>query len=509
MQIHAFLPSRLLACAVALLAITGSASAEDVLRIPYVADIGTFDPDNGFEVGGVSAINNVYEGLVEYAPGTTKVVGLLAKSWDISADGLTYTFHLVDGVKFHDGTPLDAAAVVTSFERRKHNKFLLSYFLDNVTAMETPDSRTVVLKLGHPQPSLLDSFSSPYGPKVVSPKAIAEHDTGDGATGWLTQHADGTGPFKLKEFKPGEEYVLERNDDYWGAKPFFGEIELPVIPDIGVQILQLQAGQIDAVPINYPFAQLKGLPAGLEATASPSVNQYDLFFKPGTILDDPEVRRAVLTAVNPALWNDDAFYGYAQLSKSIYPNVTLDPVKPITYPTDMEAAKAAIAKHGTVQFTIGTIDETPSYRRIADLMIAQLAQIGVKATAYALPQGVGFALKGDPKAPDMLLTIAGPDAVHPENQAKVFYTADAPVNFYGRAIPEADALINEAGLVADIRKRNALYEQAGRMIVDAGIVAPLVDVDDVVVHTKGLTDLGLRAVFPLGNIDFATVRWAK
>lgn len=500
---------RLLACAAALIAFASSADADEVLRIPYVADIGTFDPDNGFEIGGVSAINNVYEGLVEYAPGTTKVVGLLAKSWDISADGLTYTFHLVDGVKFHDGTPMDAAAVVASFERRKKNKFLLSYFLDNVAAMETPDSRTVVLKLGHPQPSLLDSFSSPYGPKVVSPKALAEHDGGDAATGWLTQHADGTGPFKLTEFKPGERYLLTRNDEYWGTKPFFDEIELPVIPDIGVQILQLQAGRIDAVPVNYPFAQLKGLPPGLEVTASPSVNQYDLFFKAGTVLDDPDVRGAVMTAINPALWNDEVFFGYSQLSKSIYPNVTLDPAKPIAYMTDMEAAKAAIAKHSPVQFTIGTIDDTPTYRHIADLMIAELAQIGVKATAYALPQGMGFALKGDPKAPDVLLTIAGPDAVHPENQAKVFYTADAPVNFYGRAIPEADALINEAGLVSDIPERNALYEKAGQLIVDAGIVAPLVDVDDVVVHAKGLTDLGLRAVYPLGNIDFATVRWVK
>src|SRR5262245_12138346 len=149
------------------------ASAQDVLHIPYVADIGSFDPDNGFEIGSVSAINNVYEGLVEYAPGTTRIVGLLAKSWEISPDGLTYTFHLVDGAKFQDGTPFEAAAVVTSFERRKHNKFLLSYFLDNMAGIEAPDSNTVVLKLGHPQPSLLDGLASPYGPKVISSKALA------------------------------------------------------------------------------------------------------------------------------------------------------------------------------------------------------------------------------------------------------------------------------------------------------------------------------------------------
>src|SRR5262245_5168175 len=112
--------------------VSAPAYADDVLRIPYVADIGTFDPDNGFETGAISAIDNVYEGLVEYAPGSTRIVGLLAKSWEISDDGLTYTFHLIRDVKFHDGTPFNAAAVVTSFERRRDHQLSLGYFLSNV-----------------------------------------------------------------------------------------------------------------------------------------------------------------------------------------------------------------------------------------------------------------------------------------------------------------------------------------------------------------------------------------
>jgi peptide/nickel transport system substrate-binding protein len=121
--VRLFTPFQMFLCGLVtvLLALAGPAAAQEVLRVPYVSDIGTFDPDNGFEVGGVSAINNVYEGLVEYAPGTTTVVGLLAKSWDISPDGLTYTFHLVDGVRFHDGTLFEAEALVSSFERRMHN----------------------------------------------------------------------------------------------------------------------------------------------------------------------------------------------------------------------------------------------------------------------------------------------------------------------------------------------------------------------------------------------------
>lgn len=498
---------RMLIVVVGLMASAAAVHAQEVLRIPYITDIGTFDPDNGFEIGGMSAINNVYEGLVEYEPGSTKIVGLLAKSWEISDDGLTYTFHLVEGAKFHDGTPLNAAAVINSFERRRDRGLILSYFLANVVEMSAPDDSTVVLKLSRPQPSLLDALSSPWGPKIISPVALAEHDNGDFAKTWLNEHAAGTGPFKLSEFKRGERYVLQRNDEYWGTKPSLRQVQISVVPDISQQILQLQAGDIDAVPINYPYSQLGSLPAGLEITSAPSMNQFDLFVRPGSPLDDAEVRRAVLTAINPALWANDAFGKFATPAKSPYPKIMLDAVQPIEFPTDLEATKAAVAKHGEVSLTIGLHSAKPIYARIADLMIAQLASIGVKATAYVLPAGAAYALKSDPNPPDLLLSIAGPDAAHPENQARAFFTKDAPLNYYGRVLPEADAVVAQAGQLIDIKERNALYETAGRMYFDAGYVIPLVDADDVVVHAEGLKALGLRPVFPPGNIDFATVYW--
>src|SRR5262249_61945214 len=182
---------------------------------------------------------------------------------------------------------------------------------------------------------------------------------------------------------------------------------------------------------------LTSLPAGLEITDAPSMIPYALFVKPNSPLDDAEVRKAVLTAINPALWIKDAFGEFASLSKSVYPNAMLDPVNPIRFPTDFEAAKTAIAKHGPVSLEIGLHSANPSYGRIADLMIAQLALIGVKATAYVLPSGAAYNLKDDPNPPDLLLTIAGPDGAHPESQAKVFFTKDGPLNFFCRRLPQA------------------------------------------------------------------------
>src|SRR5262249_31359939 len=151
----------------------------------------------------------------------------------------------------------------------------------------------------------------------------------------------------------GEGYVLARNEDYWGQKPYFDEVRISLVPEISQQILQLQAGDIDAVPVNYPFAQLDSLPPGLEITSVPNMSQVDLFAKPGTVLDDAEVRKAVLTAINPALWVRDAFGTYASPAKSLYPHSMLEALDPIAYPTDFEAAKSAIARHGTVALTIG------------------------------------------------------------------------------------------------------------------------------------------------------------
>lgn len=512
MKPFATVTGRLLAGAafVAIALSAGTALAQETLRLPIATDFDSFDPDNAFEMDGLAAINNVYEGLVEYVPGSSEIRGLLAKDWTISDDGLTYTFNLVEGATFHDGTPFNAAAVKTSFERRRDSELILSYFLWNVKDIAAPDDKTVVITLGMPQPSLLDSFASPWGPKVISPKALADNGDGKAAGAWLDTNAVGTGPFKLTSFERGQGYTLERNDAYYGKAPFFSTVELPLVPDIGQQVLNLQAQETDAVPANYPWAQLASLPADLEATAAPSTSEIVGFVKPESPLNDPEIRTAFLTAINPASWVADAYGAYGHVAKSVYPDAMLEPVTPIAYPTDLEAAKAIVAAKGPITLTIGiSTEEANATGRVGDLLVAQLASIGINATVTILPQGAAFGLKDNPDGPDFYMGKLTPDALHPENQSGIFFATGAPINFYGRGLPEADALLQEAGALTDITARNALYEKAGHLYFDNGLFIPLVTVDDVVVHPKGLVDLDLRAAYPPGNIDYGSVRWAE
>jgi len=483
------------------------AMAQEILRVPFTIDIGSFDPDNAFETQALSTINNVYEGLVEYTPGTTELQGALAESWTVSQDGLTYTFDLVDGATFHDGTPVDAAAVLASLERRAGDDMMLNYFLWNVTGMEAPNENTVVLTLGMAQPSFLDNLASPWGPKVISPAAIEAN----GAE-WFIENAVGSGPFRLTEFNRGQGYILEKFEEYHGQEPFFDVVEIPVIPDIGQQLLQLRAGDIDAVPTNYPWAQLASLPPGLEITTGPSLALIFGFIKPGSTLDaDAGIREAVITAIAPGTWLDTAFGGYATKAQSLFPAAMVAPPEPVVFPEDMEAAAAAIETAGGFSMTIGYGSEgAEDVAATADLMAAQLAGIGVDVEVIVLPAGAVYGLQDAmDTAPDLLLTRSVPDAAHPETQSGVFYTTGAILNLMGASVPAADEIVNEAFGITDTAARDAAYAEASALWVDEGAFIPFADVQDVVVHTEGLTDLGLRPAFLPGNIDFGTVRFEE
>jgi peptide/nickel transport system substrate-binding protein len=198
---------------------SASSSSSDILRIPYLGDMSVPDPDIFYDIEGNSVILSAYEGLLTYAPGSSKIVPALATSWTISPDRLTYTFHLRAGVHFHDGTPLTSQAVKRSFERRLAVNQAPSYMLKPVASMQTPDPLTIVLRLKHPVNPFLDYMASSWGPKIIGPEALVTHAAGDHAEKWLQTHDDGTGPFELSAFERGRQYVLTRFAGYWGASP--------------------------------------------------------------------------------------------------------------------------------------------------------------------------------------------------------------------------------------------------------------------------------------------------
>jgi peptide/nickel transport system substrate-binding protein len=483
------------------------AGAPKVLRVAYNDDVSTFDPDDAFLLFGLDAARVLYEGLVQYRPGSTAIEGWLAKSWTISPDGRTYTFTLRDGVTFHDERPMTAADVLASFRRRQSPNLPLSYSLDGVQDMSAPDRHTFVITLAAPQPAFIDRLASPWAPKVIGPRALFDHAGKDQAVGWLTEHVDGTGPFRLVEFTRGQRYVLMRNPSYWGPQPYFDRIELLIVPNVGQEMLMLARGELDILDHGYPFDQLEQLPPGLKIDAHDALGLEMAYFNRTRALRDPAVRRAVLTAINPAGWLTDAFGRFATPARSLYPKAMIDASDPVRFPTDFDEARRIVAAAGPIAIEIGYAEEeAPVQQRVAEFMVSLLKQIGVIAEVRTRPLDQEGSLTKDLRhAPDIWLAQNYPDAAHPATQAGVFFQTDAALNLFDYSNPRVDALVAEAAQMTDVGPRDRMYLAISQILFTDGAFIPLADIKDVIVYRADLIDLNTRPALPWA-VDYGTIR---
>ena len=200
----------------------------NVLVVGQIAEPKSLDPSVDTAVNDFRILMNMYDGLVRYKDGTLQPEPALAKSWEISKDGLTYTFHLRSGVKFHDGTPFNAEAVKFTFDRMldKNNPyhdtgpFPLAFFFSSIDTVTAVDDMTVVFKLKEPYAPFLSNLAYPAG-LIVSPAAVKKWGKDFG------RHPSGTGAFKFEQWDSNSKVVVTRNDDYWDGEPPLEAIVYP------------------------------------------------------------------------------------------------------------------------------------------------------------------------------------------------------------------------------------------------------------------------------------------
>lgn len=475
-------------------------STSATITFAYQADISSFDPDNGFEVAGLGAINSVYEGLVEYAPNSTELGGLLAESWTISDDGLIYTFKIRDGVNFHDGTPMTAQEAKISLERRwKDTSLALNYFLYNVVAIDAPDAKTLVINLKDPQISFLDNLASPWGPKIISPAALTANSGSDNAKTFLNEQAVGTGPFALTSFSRGDRYILDRFDDYWGETAKAKQIIIKIVPEISQQVLQLSSGEIDAVLHGYPVEQLNAIAEGLEVSSYNDLGLELAYINPNGVLNTKELRQNVIAAINPETWVEETFGQYATLPASLFP-VSMIPVSSaMTWPV-----KNASVKVPAIQIWYAT-EEASTQKRVADVMTSKLAADGIDATSRAVPASQIQSIPQNPKgAPDIVIAQNYPDSAHPDSQAYLFYSSGGPLNLFKYLNPAVDELIFAASAISNREERDKVYLDISAKIFEDGTFVPLANIKALIVH-RSLKNLNPRPAVPW-TVDFGTVQ---
>jgi len=468
----------------------------DVLRIPYLADMSVPDPDVFYDVEGNSVILNTYQGLLKYAPNTTQIVGNLATSWSVSPDKLTYTFKLRPGVTFHDGTALTSKAVKASFQRRIDVGQAPSYMLAEVAKMSTPDPATFVVKLRKRVAPFEHYMASSWGPKIIGPGAIVTHAGNDHGERYLRTHADGTGPFKLTAFERGRQYVLTRNDAYWGDKPFFREVRIKIVPDIGSQRLQVVNGDLDAVMHSFPASELESLPDSLKVLKEDSFLQLMLYVNTHKApFSAALLRRGLRATIDVPKLVSQAYSGTATPATGPYPAQLLTDQPALRYG---EAADAVFFKRARAEkITLAyTSDESGVQRRVSELLEGSLAPYGYDVTLkeVQLPQVYGYVNALD-KAPDLLLSTNTPDGAHPDLWARILFSSKGGLNFLGYSDKKIDALLDEA-YGADKAKADDLYREVGRRFVDGDGLFFLGAVKDVFVLRKDLDGVEHVLAYP-------------
>ena len=398
--------------------VAGSATAAEggSMTVTFKDDISTFDPAIGYDWQNWSMIKSLFDGLMDYKPGTTELMPDLAESYEVSDDGLTYTFKLRDGVVFHNGRAMTAADVKYSLERAVNpvtqspgqgffaaiSGFddMVSGGAESLSGVTTPDDGTVVIELSRPDATFLQVMAINFA--FVVPREEVERLGED-----FGRSPVGTGAYKLTEWTLGQRVVLEKNTDYFRPDtPKLDQIVFEVGQDPTVSLLRLQRGEIDILGDPIPSAQFLDIindPAneglivegGLLHTGYITMNVTEPPF------DNKLVRQAVNMAVNKErvlrIVNN----------RGVIANQPLPPAMPgyaenyEGYPFDPAKAKELMAEAGfadgfeTEIYTMNT-DPNP---RIAQAIQQDLAEIGIKASVKSLAQSVVIGAGGDGTAP--------------------------------------------------------------------------------------------------------------
>ena len=365
-----------LSAGIIMLALTPAEAAKTTLNLGMSVEPAGLDPTIAAPVAiGQVTWQNIFEGLVSIDE-TGKVQPQLAKSWEISPDGLTYTFKLQTGVKFHDGEAFDATAAKFALDRARGKDSVnpQKRFFASIASIETPDAETLVLHLSSPTGSLVYWLGWPAS-VMVSPKSAADDKT----------TPVGTGPFKFSAWAKGDHVELVRNDDYWnkdGAAKL-DKVTFRFINDPQAQAAALKSGDLDAFP-EFAAPELMSSFDG-DARLTTKVGNTELKVVAGMNnarkpFDDKRVRQALMMAIDRQTVIDGAWSGLGTAIGSHYtPNDPGYQDMNGILPYNVEKAKALLAEAGYSNgFTFTIKSPQMAYApRSAQVMQAMLAEIGV------------------------------------------------------------------------------------------------------------------------------------
>jgi peptide/nickel transport system substrate-binding protein len=424
---------------------------------------------NGY--GDIIPINeNIFEGLTRFKNGTAEVEPALAESWVRSDDGLSYVFTIRSGVTFHDGTPLDAKAIETNFLRQlgeTHPLHLDGFayveivFADVASVAATGDLELTVT-LTRPT-ILLPGNLAVFAAGIASATALETYKDD------FSQHAAGTGPFKVDHFTKDVELALVANDTYWGGRPALDSVVFRTIAEDTVRVSELKTGGIDvANQIDFKDVEdlksdsnLQVVTGGFLNVQFLSVNQTIAPF------DNLQVRQALQYAINKQNIADVVFYGnYTLGAGPVAPGlIGYDETLAATYAYDPEKAKATLAEAGVTDLSFDLLNRNNSFwPLIGQLIQADLADVGITANLVSLTDADFFAQLGTGTVGAFLNDWTW-DNGDPDNIIFSLYAsprAETRLGYANQAVIDQAAQAQEE---PDEAKRAALYVEIQKQIL--------------------------------------------
>jgi peptide/nickel transport system substrate-binding protein len=377
-----------------------AAQTPTVLRMARNAEPGIFIPWLIDDNTALFTLGNVYDGLLRVSKDGASVEPALATSWDLSADGLTWTFNLRPGVMFSDGTPLTSNDVKVSLDLARAGT--RTTWKDNykaISEIQTPDPMTVKIIVSQPHAPLLSELAMFPAWVMQADMATATDAPGyDDSTAWASK---GTGGYYTESWRKGDAVVLKRNPYYWKNTPAVDEVDIEYVPDDNTRLLKLQGGETDIVDF-VPFSQIDplNLQPGVKAQLFPiQQTTFAILNVTKPPLNDLNVRQALNYATDKNAIIKSVFFGQAQVMNAPIPLGTYVDKESPGYPFDLAKAQALMAASSVPSgFTLPMIVPANNQDRINMAIILKdaWAKIGVSVDIQQLESSAArAALRGE------------------------------------------------------------------------------------------------------------------
>ncbi|MHB8062231.1 MAG: ABC transporter substrate-binding protein [Ruminiclostridium sp.] len=467
--------------------------AQDTIIYAQSADPRGLDPalvDDGLSA---NVMVNVYEGLLKYNKDSTKVEPSLAESWDISSDGLTYTFYLKKGVKFQDGTDFNAAAVKFNIDRQLPPKVTedmpySSFVFGSVKDVEVVDDYTVKINMKSASTPFLTNLAMCLGAPIVSPKALQDNSNN------VNEHPVGTGPYTFVSWTKSQNVVLKRNDNYWGDKAVTQNIIFKFISDNSARVVALNNGEADIIEGIDATVVKQIEDAGNKISDAQGMNiNYMAYNTTKAPFDKVEVRTAISQAINVPELVKSLYQGYAEPATSVLPTFMQGydtSIKQVAF--DQAAAKAALTAAGITSLHIITYTNARPYntangQALAEAVQGYLKNAGVTATIDAFDWTT---YKQKVVAGDYDICFYGwtGDNGDPDNFMSLMSDKDPAMNVARFDNADYKALISKGLTTSAGDARNKVYTDLEKMAATEAVWLPISHAKTLVGYRSNVKD---------------------